>query len=98
MNFPFSSAVKSKHIVVLAVDKTSVEPGIGIPGSTSTDTRDPFIIGGFNRTIHPRRLRGIETMEFYVGCMRNIFINNKEQKLDVSQAHGNVMVSVCPIT
>jgi hypothetical protein len=83
---------------VLSVDKTSVDPGIGIPGSTSTDTRDSLIIGGFNRTMHPRRLRGLETKEFYVGCMRNIFINDEEQKLEVSQAHGNVMVSVCPTT
>jgi hypothetical protein len=98
MSFPFSSAVKSKNVVMLSVDKTAVEPGIGIPGSSATDTRDALIIGGFNHTIHPRRLRGLETRESYVGCMRNIFINDEEQKLDVSHAHGNVMVSVCPTT
>jgi laminin alpha 3/5 len=98
MNFPFSSAVKSKNVVMLSVDKTSVEPGIGIPGSSSTDTRDSLIIGGFNRTIHPKRLRGLETQDFYVGCVRNVFINDEEQKLDASQAIGNVLVSVCPTT
>jgi len=98
MNFPSFSAVKSKNVVTLSVDKTSVDPGIGIPGSSSTDTRDSLIIGDFNRTLHPRRLRGLETTEFYVGCIRNVFINEEEQKLDASQSFGNVMVSVCPTT
>lgn len=75
-----------------------MEPGIGIPGSSSTDTRDSLIIGDYNRTLHPRRLRGLETNEFYIGCIRNVFINEEEQKLDSSQTLGNVMVSVCPTT
>ena len=98
VNFLSSSAVKSKNVVTLSVDKTSVEPGIGIPGSSSTYTRDSLIIGDFNRTLLPRRLRGLETREFYVGCIRNIFINEDEQKLDALQTHGNVMVNVCPTT
>jgi hypothetical protein len=95
-SFLHSSAVKSKNVVTLSVDKTSVEPGIGIPGSSSTDTRDSLIIGDFNRTLHQRRLRGLQTREFYVGCIRNVFINEEEQKLDASQVRGNVTVSVCP--
>jgi len=98
VNFPSFSAVKAKNVVTLSVDKISVEPGIGIPGSSSTDTRDSLIIGYFNHTLHPRRLRGLETTEFYVGCIRNVFINEEEQKLETSQALGDVMVSVCPTT
>lgn len=96
--FFHSLAVKSKNVVTLSVDKTSVEPGIGIPGSSSTDTRDSLIIGDFNRTLPQRRLRGLQTREFYVGCIRNVFINEEEQRLDAAQARGNVMVSVCPTT
>ena len=98
MDFPSSSAVKAKNVVTLSVDKISVEPGIGIPGSSSTDTRDSLIIGNFNRTLHPRCLRGLETTEFYVSCIRNVFINEEEQKLDASQTLGNMMISVCPTT
>jgi hypothetical protein len=80
------------------VDKTSVEPGIGIPGSMSNDTRDSLISGDVNRTLHPRRLRGLEIKEVCVACMHSILINEEEQTLDVSQTRGNVMVSVCPTT
>ena len=92
----FLTAVKAKNVVTLSVDKTSVDPGIGVPGSSSTDTRDPLIIGDFNRTAPPRRIRGLFTQEHYVGCIRNLVINKEHIRMDASKAYGDVIASVCP--
>lgn len=42
-------AVKAKNVVTLSVDKIFAQPGIGVPGVSSTDTNNPFFLGG-----HPR--------------------------------------------
>ncbi|KAL0280200.1 UNVERIFIED_CONTAM: hypothetical protein PYX00_001570 [Menopon gallinae] len=87
-------AVQAKNVVVLSVDSMSVDPGIGVPGSTITDTRNPLYLGGTG----PKKIqrRGSITQHQYVGCMRNVLINDTPLKLTVQRAIGNVTVSACP--
>merc|ERR1712062_185689 len=51
-------AVKAKNVVTLSVDNIFAQPGIGVPGVSSTDTNHGLFIGG-----HPRadRLTGLQT-------------------------------------
>lgn len=88
------AAVQAKNVVVLSVDSMSVDPGIGVPGSTITDTRNPLYLGGTG----PKKIqrRGSITHHQYVGCMRNVLINDTPLKLGVQRAVGNVTISACP--
>ncbi|XP_054277134.1 laminin subunit alpha [Macrosteles quadrilineatus] len=85
-------AVKSKNVVSLSVDKTFVEPGIGT--SSSTDTKHPLYIGG--HPIKSKGLRGLLTNAQYVGCIRNLEINGRQEALNRLPTYGNVTQSVCP--
>ena len=42
----FFSAVKAKNVVTLSVDDIFAQPGIGVPGVSSTDTSHGLFIGG----------------------------------------------------
>lgn len=87
----YFTAVKSKNVVSLSVDKTFVDPGIG--QSSSTDTKNPLFIGG-----HPARsrLKGLLTAAQYTGCIRNLEINGKQEPLNLLYTVGNVTQSICP--
>ncbi|KAG8228153.1 hypothetical protein J437_LFUL002807 [Ladona fulva] len=88
-------AIKNKNMVSLAVDLEHVEPGVGVVGSSSTDTAHPLYLGGH---VHgtQMRLRGLETRRPFVGCIRNLSINSKPIQLGLSQAVGNITMGVCP--
>lgn len=85
------TAVKSKNVVSLSVDKTFVNPGIGT--SLSTDTRNPLYIGGHPPKSH---VRGLLTTAQYTGCIRNLEINGKQEALNHLPTVGNVTQSICP--
>lgn len=87
-------AVQAKNVIVLSVDSFSVEPGIGTPGSTVTDTKHPLYLGGTG----PRgyKVRGNLTSQQYVGCMKEVIINGNLLKVTPHRAIGNVTVSACP--
>ncbi|KAK6628522.1 hypothetical protein RUM43_002337 [Polyplax serrata] len=90
----FIHAVQAKNVIVLSVDSFSVEPGIGTPGSTVTDTKHPLYLGGAGPRGH--KLRGNLTSHQYVGCMREVLINSNLLKISTHRAIGNVTVSSCP--
>lgn len=84
--------IKSKAIVTLSVDKISAEPGIGV-GPVTTDTTHPLFMGNHRNT----NMRGFETSnKQFVGCMKNLIINEKLVKLTNFEAQGNVTRSSCP--
>ena len=80
-------------MVTLSVDNVFVEPGIGVAGVSSTDTNNPLWIGG-----HPKagRLRGMQTSEQFIGCIRNVTVNKKLQRFNSVQAMGSVTATTCP--
>ena len=91
----FFSAVKAKNVVTLSVDDIFAQPGIGVPGVSSTDTNHGLFIGG-----HPRtdRLTGLRTDTNYVGCIKNIVIENKPLQVRGEMLKGDIMSHVCPMT
>jgi len=88
-------AVKAKNVVTLSVDDIFAQPGIGVPGVSSTDTNHGLFIGG-----HPRtdRLTGLRTDTNYVGCIKNIVIENKPLQVRGEMLKGDIMSHVCPMT
>jgi hypothetical protein len=88
------SVFKAKTVVTLSVDKKTSEPGIGPSGTSSTDTNFPLYVGGHQSS---GRMRGFETSRRqYVGCIRNLIINDVHEKLSNFQVVGNVTRSFCP--
>lgn len=82
-----------KSVVVLTVNTFSVEPGRGEPGSLAIETKHPLLLGGVSRFA---RNHFATPPEQFVGCIKNVLISKKEQKIDLSKAVGNVTVSACP--
>ena len=58
-------------MVTLSVDDVFAQPGIGVPGVSSTDTNHGLFIGGHPR---PDRLTGKQSTSEYSGCIKNIVI------------------------
>ncbi|XP_063239907.1 laminin subunit alpha [Bacillus rossius redtenbacheri] len=89
-------AIKTKNVVTLSVDKVQVGPFIGIPTSSSAETRNPLFVGGHPRRLARRTVRGLETRQQFTGCIANVFINGRREPLPSQVAVGNVTSSVCP--
>ena len=87
------SAVKAKNVVTLSVDDIYGQPDIGVPGVSSTDTNHGLFIGGHPR---PERLTGLRSESNYVGCIRNIVIENRPLNVTSSMIKNDVSADVCP--
>jgi laminin alpha 3/5 len=88
-------AVKSKNVVTLSVDNVYSEPTLGDHSSTSTDTGSALFLGG-HRFLNTSRAKGIETRLSYVGCVKNVFINNDPLEIYADMAEEDVIVGTCP--
>lgn len=88
-------AVKAKNVVTLSVNSVFAQPGIGVPGVSSTDTNHGLYLGG-----HPKQsrggLRGLNTKSNYVGCMRNFIIETRKLKISKDMLKGDILAHVCP--
>lgn len=85
--------MKAKNVVTLSVNDVFAQPGIGVPGVSSTDTNHGLFIGG-----HPKfdRLTGRQTEANYVGCIRKIVIENEELQVENDMIKGDISSHVCP--
>ena len=90
-------AVKTKNVVTLGVNDFFVEPFVGGQGSDATDTRHPLYVGGHP---NPQELRGAETKEQFVGCIKNVAIVRDNKNIAVTmtaaRSYGSVISNVCP--
>ncbi|VEN47917.1 unnamed protein product [Callosobruchus maculatus] len=89
-------AVKSKNVITLSVDSMFTSPKIGPAHSTSTDTGSALFLGG-HRFI--KKVRGIQSRMPYVGCVRNVTINDERvdlTTLPTTFINGNVDIGYCP--
>lgn len=80
-------------MVTLSVDSTFTDPGVGDFRSQSTDTGGALFLGG-HRLIN--RARGLSTRAPFVGCIRDVQINNNPFKFEQDMATGQVTVGSCP--
>jgi hypothetical protein len=66
---------KAKNVVTLSVDDIFAQPGIGVPGVSSTDTKHGLFIGGHPK---PERLTALEvTMLCYIYILEQYLNFNK---------------------
>lgn len=86
------SAVKSKNVVTLSVDNVFTDPSLGDHQSVSTDTGSALFLGG-HRLI--KRVRGISSRTAFVGCIKNVFINNEPAEVRPSMIEGAITVGSC---
>lgn len=86
-------AVKSKSVVSLAVDKVSSEPGVGDIHKQLTYTTGSLFLGG-HRLI--KKMRGLESRQSFVGCMRNVVIKDKVYTIRKEMIEGAVSIGSCP--
>ncbi|XP_050301015.1 laminin subunit alpha [Anthonomus grandis grandis] len=85
-------AVKSKNVVTLSVDNMFTDPKIGAPAAVSSDTGSGLFLGG-HRLI--KRVRGITSRIPFVGCIKNVSLNNDYIDLSTTTASGNITVGSC---
>ncbi len=89
----FVQAVKINNVVTLKIDDINLNPGIGIGGVSSTDTKDPLYIGGVPDEI--RQSKGV--VENFVGCLRILEMNYKRHSLNQARINGRVTLNSCSI-
>jgi len=86
-------AVKAKNVVTLSVNKIFAQPGIGVPGVSSTDTNNPLFIGGHPR---PRRFGIHKSEASFQGCMKDVVVEGKPTVMTKDRIIGDVHSHVCP--
>jgi len=87
-------AVKAKNVVTLSVDDIFAQPGIGVPGVSSTDTKHGLFIGGHPK---PERLTALQTSGTdFIGCVKDIVIEGKTISVQQNMLRGNIMSHICP--
>ncbi|GJQ84232.1 LanA [Trypoxylus dichotomus] len=86
-------AFKSKNIVGLSVDNKIMPSVVGDYRSKSTDTGGALFLGS-HRVIN--KVRGITARVPFLGCIRNIRINNEPIIIMQSMRRGEVTVGQCP--
>ncbi|XP_074042767.1 laminin subunit alpha [Leptinotarsa decemlineata] len=86
-------AVKSRNVVTLSVDNIFTGPRVGPTHSTSTDTGSALFLGGHR---YIKKVRGIHSRLPFIGCVKNVEINNEPFELLSHMIHGNVTIGFCP--
>lgn len=92
-NWHSVSAIKSKYVITLMVNRVSSQPSIGNANSPSTDTSRPLFMGGHPHLI---KARGLSIRKPYLGCIRNVRIRDAAEEVQPSMMVGNVQAGVCP--
>ncbi|KAK9737573.1 Laminin G domain [Popillia japonica] len=85
-------AIKSKNIVSLSVDNKFMTPSLGDHRAKSTDTGGALFLGS-HKVLN--KVRGITARYPFVGCIRNIHINNKPIIVTYQMRRGDVIVGQC---
>ncbi|XP_034068297.1 laminin subunit alpha-4 [Gymnodraco acuticeps] len=87
------TVIRDANVVQLDVD-SEVNHVVGPLNPSSTDTKKPVFIGGAQ---DPSLPEGIATRKAYVGCMRNLTINNSRVSFSkAALVSGAVSVGTCP--
>ena len=84
------TAVKSKNVVILSVDKIFAKPGIGL--GDSTDTNSPLIFG-FRPRAKGIKVKDIDT---YSGCMKDVVVDGTALKITDEKIFGDIQTNICP--
>jgi laminin alpha 3/5 len=84
---------KTKIKIIFSLDQFSSEPNVGNPEKhTVVDTSRPLFIGGHP---HLAKIRGLKGRSPFQGCIRNIKINDNQEKITTQMTTGHVETGVC---
>lgn len=86
-------AIKTKFVITLQVDGVQSQPTIGPAKSPSAETSRALFMGGHQ---HLGRIRGLKAREPYHGCIRDVKIDDKPERVSNHMVTGDVLVGVCP--
>ncbi|XP_060947763.1 laminin subunit alpha-4 [Limanda limanda] len=87
------TVIRDANVVQLDVD-SEISHMVGPVNASSTDTTKPVFIGGAPDLFLPESL---PTRKLYIGCMRNLTINNSPVSLSkAAVVSGSVSVGTCP--
>lgn len=93
-NWHSIKVIKSKFVITLQVDSVSTNPGMGLANKYESDTKRPLYLGGHQ---HLQRARQLTVRKPYIGCIRNVRINDGEVEVITNDmVTGNVQTGLCP--
>ncbi|XP_060535680.1 laminin subunit alpha [Cylas formicarius] len=84
--------VKSRNVVTISVDRIFTDPKIGHHTATSTDTGSALFLGG-HRLI--KKVRGIVSRTPFVGCIKDVSLNNEPIDMQATMVEGHITVGIC---
>ncbi|XKL59833.1 hypothetical protein PGB90_000849 [Kerria lacca] len=82
-------AVKNKNVVILKVDEQQTPISMDSGVNTATDTNNPLYVGGYPSSL--AKSKDIEVDPQFVGCIKNLEINQKEEQLSLYTAYENLI-------
>lgn len=77
------------------MDKTYADAGVGVTHKPSTDTKYGLFLGGHQLFKQDKKIRGVERHNAFVGCIKNLYINNEPIEIQPHMAHNDISVGVC---
>ena len=96
-NWHTINAVKSKNVVTLLIDDTETVVGMGTPGISSTDTKDPLFIGGLPQKLKEEKRDHLNSVtDNYLGCLRIKEINGQANQNPI-KVEGHITLNTCHI-
>lgn len=93
-NWHTIKVIKSKFVITVQVDSVLSNPGLGLANKFDADTKRGLFLGG-----HPHlgRVRQVSVRKSYIGCVRNVRINDGEVEVIANpNVVGDVQTNVCP--
>jgi len=97
-NWHTINAVKMKNVVMLTVDETGTVDSIGLPGISSTDTKDPLFIGGLPSKLKEEKKAHLNSVtDDYLGCLRINEIKGQTPSISNVKMEGRITLNTCPV-
>lgn len=91
-NWHTIKAQKIKNLLILNVDGIQAAPKYGKEGTFAINTNSPLYLGGVIE-----EHRGLETTKSYVGCIRDVKINNDQKHPQHMQTIRGKVEASCPL-
>ncbi|CAH1391978.1 unnamed protein product [Nezara viridula] len=89
------TCAKAIHALILGVDGQFSEPKVGKQPVKLADTKHVLYLGGHPPNLS-KNLKGIKSKPPFIGCIRNVIIKTRKERLDASNIYGNATGGVCP--
>ncbi|KAJ8306103.1 hypothetical protein KUTeg_016648 [Tegillarca granosa] len=92
-NWHYIEASKVKNVLLLKVDGSELNRGVGEAGTSETNTNDELFLGG----VPDLNRRGVEANGNFIGCIRNFELDDVPQYPGSGTIFGSVKTDSCPV-